>query len=182
MGRSSAALVAALGVALLLFAAASQPAKKLFVPAVPPRVAAGPAQRIGAASLPAAWIPRSDLTHRTAMMTLMDRESVLDRDSAEDGSLGQPGQGLGDEDQDAVAKESFEEGVKYEWEDDPYNVEQTKKHLKEEQERFDNLLRLKEKLEAELPFVFLEDLDSSHFASDVVFKEPHLPPIRTPEL
>jgi hypothetical protein len=43
---------------------------------------------------------------------------------------------------------------------------------------FDNLLRLKEKLEAELPFMFIQELDSSHFASDVVFKEPHLPPIR----
>jgi hypothetical protein len=50
--------------------------------------------------------------------------------------------------------------------------------LKKEQEMFDSLLGLKEKLESELPFMFLEDIDSSHFADDVVFKEPHLPPIR----
>merc|ERR1719473_410055 len=43
---------------------------------------------------------------------------------------------------------------------------------------FDNLLQLKEKLEMELPFMFVMDLDPSHFATDVVFKEPHLPPIR----
>ena len=49
---------------------------------------------------------------------------------------------------------------------------------KEEQALFDNLLRLKEKLEFELPLMFTKELDSSHFASDVVFKEPHLPPIR----
>merc|ERR1719163_2583885 len=50
--------------------------------------------------------------------------------------------------------------------------------MKKDQEMFDNLLQLKEKLETELPFMFIEDLDSSHFTSDVVFKEPHLPPIR----
>jgi hypothetical protein len=63
-------------------------------------------------------------------------------------------------------------------EPDPYNTELMKEKLKQEQQMFDNLLALKEKLEAELPFMFVMDLDSSHFASDVVFKEPHLPPIR----
>merc|ERR1719271_858852 len=53
-----------------------------------------------------------------------------------------------------------------------------KQKLKEEQEMFDNLLHLKEKLEEELPDLFEKDLDDSHFAEDVVFKEPHLPPIR----
>jgi hypothetical protein len=61
---------------------------------------------------------------------------------------------------------------------DPYDTESMKQKRKEEQEMFDNLLALKEKLEAELPSMFVMDLDSSHFASDVVFKEPHLPPIR----
>jgi hypothetical protein len=75
---------------------------------------------------------------------------------------------------------TLKEGVTYEEvdESDPYNIEQMRQKLKEDNEKFDNLLALKEKLEMELPFMFLEDLDSSHFTHDVVFKEPHLPPIR----
>jgi hypothetical protein len=61
---------------------------------------------------------------------------------------------------------------------DPYDIEKMRQKLKEDHEMFDNLLRLKEKLEMELPYMFMEDLDSSHFTSDVVFNEPHLPPIR----
>ena len=79
------------------------------------------------ASLPAAWAPRSD-PQRAAMMTLMNKES------AEDMSLGE---GLGDEEMESVEKESREEGVTIEWEDDPYNLEQTKQKLKQDEEMFD---------------------------------------------
>jgi hypothetical protein len=88
-------------------------------------------------------------------MTLTDDAEV------KDGSSRRAGQGLGDGDKD-----------------DPYNTELIRQKMKKDQEMFDNLLALKEKLEVELPFMFIHDLDSSHFAGDVVFKEPHLPPIR----
>merc|ERR1719171_3104643 len=91
-------------------------------------------------------------------MTLADREAVESTESM-DGLFGRPGAGFKDK-------------------KDPYSTEQMKQKRKQEEEMFDNLLHLKEKLEAELPFMFIMDLDSSHFANDVVFKEPHLPPIR----
>jgi len=193
--RSAAVLfffLPALGVALLVFFAAASPppAKSLFVVPLGPQRSAAAAQRVGVASLPAVWAPRSD-TQRAAMMTLETAEAfaeaprsdaqraammtLMNKESAEDMSLGE---GLGDEEMESVEKESREEGVTIEWEDDPYNLEQTKQKLKQEEEMLDNLLALKKKLEMELPFTFVEDLDSSHFAEDAVFKEPHLPPIR----
>jgi hypothetical protein len=86
--------------------------------------------------------------------------TLLGSGAEEDGALRRPGNGLGDGG------------------GDPYNTDAMRQRLRQEQEMFDKLLGLKEKLEMELPFMFVEDLDSSHFATDVVFKEPHLPPIR----
>jgi hypothetical protein len=150
MGRR-VALIAAAGCGLLLYA--STPAK-YFVP-VGPIPSAG--QRVDAVSVPGVWTPRSD-PRVAAKMTLMDKESVKEEAVVPEGLFGGKGRGFKDE--------------------DPYNTNKMKQKLKEEQEMFDNLLHLKEKLEEELPDLFEKDLDDSHFAEDVVFKEPHLPPIR----
>jgi hypothetical protein len=90
-------------------------------------------------------------------MTIMDREAV---DEAKKGLFGRPG------------PKGFKDKA------DPYDTDLAKERLKKEQQMLDNLLHLKDQLEQELPFMFLRDLDPSYFAKDVVFKEPHLPPIR----
>ena len=158
MGRRSVVLLAAAGLALLLYA--SRPAT-LFVPLGP--TAAAALRRPDAAPGVHAWTPRLNPLG-PAKMALMDRKA-----EAVSG--------------DAVREREVDEGLaglfgRDQKKHDPYNTEQMKQKRKEEQAMFDNLLRLKEKLEAELPFMFIQELDSSHFASDVVFKEPHLPPIR----
>jgi hypothetical protein len=150
MGRRIA-LLAAAGFALLLYA--WRPAQ-LFLP-IGPNASAAVAQRSAARSVPGAWAPRSG-PHFPAKMTLSDKETV----DGLDGLFGRPRAGS------AAKKE------------DPYNFDKMQEKRKKEQEMFDNLLKLKEKLEEELPSLFLTDLDNSHFAEDVVFKEPHLPPIR----
>jgi hypothetical protein len=86
----------------------------------------------------------------------MDKDSV---DEVQSGLFGRPGRG-------------FEDKA------DPYSKDLMQEKRKMEEKMLDDLLALKDKLEKELPFMFLMDLDPSHFATDVVFKEPHLPPIR----
>jgi hypothetical protein len=163
MGRR-AVLVASAGIALLLFAA--RPAK-LYLPLGSTVPAAGALGHGGpsaaaASAVPRAWPARSNFPPQ---MTVMDKESVEqlapkeDGIGREEGLFGRPGTGF--------------KGKK-----DPYGSDRFKEKRLQEEKMLDALLHLKSKLESELPFLFIQDIDSSYFAEDVVFKEPHLPPIR----